>query len=243
MSIGWVEQIISSGQMPLPVVAFDDFNNLNLDEATFISAGTPGTETIQGLEGGVSQLSSGAAAADRAGYVFDLNWRPDRGHMTMEARVALITNVADAHICVGWTDIAAGSEMPFNIDGSDVVTAPSSNAACFVYDTTAATDRWFAASVNADTVHTSTGVFSDISSPYSTTPVAGTFQRFRITIDHRGNVIFYIDGVQVANHASAVVTSTLMTPVLLTETIAAAQLYNVDYLLGIGGRIREAAAI
>lgn len=106
------------------------------------------------------------------------------------------------------------------------MTATAADAVCFVYDTTAATDEWFAAAVDSTVVDTQSSVVG-------VAPVNGVNARFVISIGNTGeDIVFAIDGTTVATFTGDAGVSpdvTLYPYVAGYSTGAASRNISVDY--------------
>lgn len=210
---------------------FDDFLGDALDARYSVASGSDAEATdpaINAAAGGHVRLTTGdsnaSVAADASALTQELNWQADQGGLIFEARVQMdaITNV---QVCVGFTDVKADGtlELPFTIGGSDALTSTATDAACFVFDTGADTDNWFAAGVKGDSDAGPTDAGS--------APTASTFQALRIEIGTDETADFFIDDTQVASLATAVTKTTALTPIIVANsTTTTVRNVDVDYL-------------
>lgn len=180
---------------------FDDFlgfisGAFNLKVGTDGSAKAPEANLVP--TGGEAVFVTGAAgtgvAADGSIMVGKLPVRTSLDNLVFEARVKINTSIANISVNIGFTDNSMGValEEPFTIGAGDAITSNATDACCFVYDSDADTDQWFACAVDSDvddTGNATTGI----------APVAGTWQIFRIeTADDGSKVYFYINDVLVS---------------------------------------------
>jgi len=190
----------------LPSVKYRHFCDFDQWQ-TWVEAETPyvlnaGTDPqavdaiIVSAERGIARMVTGddgttpTMAVNGTQMTFHVPVQADSGGLLIEARVTLsaITNI---HAFFGLTDLTT-LEEPFAISSKDVVTANADDAVAFVFDTGAATDKWFACAVDSTTVDTGSGATSKA-------PVAGTYQRLQIGISADGaSVVFKIDGATIA---------------------------------------------
>jgi hypothetical protein len=190
---------------------------------------------LAGQVNGVVRLTSGDAgtgdAADASVLTLGLNWSAAMGNLFMEAKVKL-SAITAVRVNVGFTDVLATTtlESPFSLGASDALTSVTTNGVCFVFDTAADTDVWWACGVKADVDATKVNTGS--------VPVADTYQTLRIEIDLAGTATFYIDGRIVATVANAVTAATPLTPVIsVVTTTTATKSVDADYLEVSGDRL------
>lgn len=209
---------------------WDDFLGDAVDARWNAAAGTDPQAVAAAINvqaGGVVRLTAGDAgtgvAADGSVLNQELTWKANQGGLMMEARIKLsaITNVI---LNVGFTDTKA-LELPFEIGAADALTSNATDAACFVFDTGAATDVFHCAGVANDV---------DAADPPASAgqaPVAGTWVVLRIEITKTGTAMFYINDTHVATVAAAVTASVALTPVIVicSDTTTAVSV-DVDYL-------------
>lgn len=195
-----------------------------------------GTAAIAvGIEGGVVTLVTGTTSGNRAQLHAGLNWKPSAGSVRFRGRVKSLTAITNRAIFVGLTDTVA-QENPIEIGASDAVTSNATDAVGFIYDTDAATDKWFCAGVKADVDTALTAVNLDGAQAL---PVIDEWQEFGIDVNSDGDAVFYFGrdatgkgGLkEVARIANCVTPGTLLTPIVLVEArTTAAQTVYVDYL-------------
>ena len=151
--------------------------------------------------------------------------RADLGGLIIEFYVR-IDDVSTMSLQIGLTDNKAALEEAFQIDGADVVTATADDSVCFVYDTAALTDEWFACAV--DTTVVDAGVAAT-----GVAPVNDTWARYTITVSADGATIrFSIDGTTVATLTgdTGVAPGAILYPyVTASSKVAASRRIDVDY--------------
>lgn len=124
---------------------------------------------------------------------------------------------------------SGGSALTLTTDGSgtyDAIRSNASDAVCFVYDTGATTQEWFACAVDSDlddTGMTTVGV----------APTSGVYQVLRIEVSNSGNTVrFYIGGtlVKTLTNAGISASTNLYATVCINSTSISRYSY-VDYIL------------
>lgn len=223
---------------PKRLVVFDDFlgDTLNAD---LYSNPTKGSDAATvdfavlaaqqsgflrgtfGANAGASMATNGIAINGALQWKANQTAHPRR--LVLEARVRLsaITNI---NAFIGFTDQIAALEAPFTIAGGDAFTSNASDAVGFVFDTTAATDRWWLA-----------GVKTDVDVAHQLTafaPVAATFETFRIEVAPDGSAVFFRNGKQVGvRMANAVAVAISLAPCVTGFTQSAASATcDIDYV-------------
>jgi len=178
---------------------------------------------------GEYQITSGAnganCAADCEGIVLGTHWSADQGSLIFETRLHIDTAVANDIVFAGFSD-NAGLEMPATIGGADAVTGVADDLCGFLFDTTAATDEWFAVCFDATVEGTGSGATG-------TAPAAGVSQVLRVEVDAGGeDARFYINGALVGTiTANAITITDLLTPMIILDTNAAeSNVVDVDYV-------------
>lgn len=223
--------------IPRSVVGiFDDF----LYQVGFTEVDTPwilnsGSDAealdpaVAAAEGGVIVLTSGDAgtgvAADGSQIICSVPMQADSGGLVFEARLHINTAVTTVQVAAGFTDVTT-LELPASVGGSDAITTTFSNGCCFIYDTGADTDQWFAVGVAGDTDATGNGATG-------IAPAADTYQTLRIEVDDDGaGARFYINGtLEGTLTASAVAVSTnLYATVVVNSTTTTSRTVDVDYI-------------
>lgn len=226
-----------------PVIAtavtwMDDFlGDTVLAQYTEIS-GSDGQalQTIVEEQFGVYQLTSGdvgsGALADLEGVYLSLEWQPDQGSLIFETRLHLDTDVATVELCAGFSDDVSTVQLPFT-NSADTVTAVTSDAIMFCFDTNATTDEWWVNGAAAGTEATgiaATGVV----------PTGDIYQTLRIEIDDGGSDCrFYIDGALVGTLTANCVTNTdLLAPgvVISSGGNAGSNIVDIDYIYAAAAR-------
>lgn len=228
----WVT--VTSGSAVDEFVLFDDFIQQTLTEADtpwILNSGADAQAidpAINAQAGGVVRLTTGDAdgttANDGSQIVCHLPVTANLGGVSMEARLHINTAITTVSVCVGFTD-STSLEEPFT-NAADVITSTATDAACFLYDTDATTDTWWAVAVDTDvddTGNASTGV----------APVADTYQTLRIDIAPDGNTIYYyINNVLVDTRVAGGVSPdvALYATVIACATTTTSKTVDVDYI-------------
>jgi hypothetical protein len=218
------------------VSLYDDFLGDVLDDQW---SGAKGTDAegvapaiVAGGLNGICRLvagddNAGGMAASGSSLTQALNWKPSQGGLYMEARVNFVT-ISGVVVNVGFTDVLATTtlEMPFTISGT-TITSNATDAACFVFDTSA----------DNDTLHI-LGVKNDVDTAINNTAVVpgsggayANYLRLGIAIDASGNAEFFINGASYGVVANAVTASTALTPIIAVDCNAnATKTFDVDYI-------------
>ena len=109
----------------------------------------------------------------------------------------------------------------------EAITSTASDAVCFVYDTGADTDEWFACAVDGDTDDAGNATTG-------TAPVADTYQTLRIEVSSDGATIkFYINGSLVktlSGDAGVSPDVNLYATVIACATTTTSKTVDVDYV-------------
>lgn len=174
--------------------------------------------------GGVIRAATAATNNNRSSIAGEIIWRPNKGGLVLEARVAGITAVTSVRYLVGLTDAKAeaAQTLPASIAGSTLTTT-ASDGAFWLFDTGQTGAEWSCFGVKADTDTTV--------SKSGTAATAGTFVIVRIEIDAAGHANFYLDDAFVARKENAVTASGLLVPFVGVQTLsAAARTLDVDYI-------------
>lgn len=191
---------------------------------------------IVGQEGGAAVITTGTTSGNRAHLSAGLNWKASEGTLKFRARVKKITEITLCAMFIGLTDTVA-QENPIEIGASDAVTSNATDAVGFIFDTDAATDKWFVAGVKADVDTGLTAV--KLNGTTQDAPVADEWQDFGIDVNPDGDAVFYfgrdVSGKgglkEVARVANCVTPGTLLTPHVGIETrTTAARSAYVDYI-------------
>lgn len=184
---------------------------------------------------GVARLTTGDAdgtmAADGTQMVSHIKVVPNLGGVEVEARLKINTAITDVSVNFGLTD-STSLEEPFSIGASDTITSNATDGACFVYDTDADTDEWFACSVDSDTDDTGNATTG-------TAPTADTYQVLKIAVSADGDTVtYYIDGTLVAtlNNAGVSPDAVLYATVTACSTTTTSKTIDVDYIKVVASR-------
>lgn len=220
---------------PVHVAWFDDFigDTLNPTYAplvgTDVSGNVPSVALLSNSQNGIVRLaggdSAGTMAADGAQLVMgSRHWRADAGGLVFEARVklAVITNVS---VFVGFTDKFTLEAPVISAASADTITTNANDAVGFMFDTSMATDNWWAvgSANNVDAVSQNLGV----------APVVGTYETLRVEVSKTGAATFYRNGVPIGAQMNGAITpGTLLTPSLsiFPRTAAFGTQLDCDYL-------------
>jgi len=175
---------------------FDDFL-----QQTFTEADTPwilnsGTDpqaidpAITAAECGVLLMTTGdddgTTAVDAVQIVGHIPVQADSSGLVFETRLHINTAITNISVFAGLTDVTT-LEEPFSI-AAGAYTSNATDAAGFVYDTSATTDEWHMVAVDG-------GVDDAGCATTGTAPVADTYQKLRMEVSSDGATInFYIDG-------------------------------------------------
>ena len=217
------------------VEVFDDFFYGTITEADtpwILNSGNDAQAidpAISAQEGGVIRITTGdndgTTAEDGSQIVCRIPVQADSGEVVMEARLHINTAITNVAVNVGLTDTTV-LEEPFTIAGGDAITSTATDAACFVYDTSADTDEWFMCCVDSDADdggNATTG----------TAPTADTYQVFRIEVEADGNTVrFYIDGTLEGTLTDAGVSPSvnMYATVIACGDSTASKTVDVDYI-------------
>lgn len=182
---------------------------------------------VASTAGGAVRLTSGdttTVAESLSSLTQALNWKANTGGLFVEARVKLVSSIANVAVNIGFTDDLATStlEEPFSISGT-TITSNATDGVCFVYDTAQTNDYWHLQGVKAGT---DTAINNS-----SKAPVADTYALFRLELDSSGNATFFIDGVKVGTAANAVTATVALTPVVsVMARTTTSKSVDVDYI-------------
>ena len=211
---------------------FDDFMYSGAFEAAspwVINSDSSATDAavVAGGEHGEVALVTGSVDNEGSQIVGQAGWIANNGGLVMEARVKL-SAITTTNVFIGFTD-ATTIEEPGSIDGSDAVTSAASDSVVgFVFDTDAATDRWFvmASADGGTTAATGQGATSSA-------PVANTYATYRVEVDSDGvGAKFYIDGAKVGETTanSVLATDTMYPTVVAHNRTTASRTITADYV-------------
>lgn len=213
---------------------FDDFIQQTIVETDgpwIENSGSDGDAidpAINAQEGGVLRLTTGNTdgdfTKDGVQIISAIPVQADSGNLVFETRLHINTAVTTVSVNAGFTDVTS-LEEPFS-NASDAITSTATDAACFVYDTGATTDEWWACAVD-------TNVDDAGNAATGSTPVLDVYQVLRIEINAAGDVLkFFIDGVKVKELTGAGVTPTanLYATVTANATTTTQRTVDVDYI-------------
>jgi len=213
---------------------FDDFIQQTLVEADtpwILNEGSDGSATdpaISAQEGGVVRLTTGtgdgSTAQDASQIVCHIPVQADSGGLVFETRLHINTAITNVSVCAGLTD-STSLEEPFT-NAADVITSTATDAACFLYDTSATTDEWWMLAVDSDSDDTGNAATG-------TAPTADTYQTLRIEVDADGNTVrYYIDGTLEGTLTNAGVSPSvnLYATVIACGDGTASKTVDVDYI-------------
>ena len=215
---------------------FDDFIQQTLTEADGPWIENSGADdlavdpAISAQECGVVVLTTGdndgTVAQDGSQLVCHIPVQADSGGLVFEARLHINTAITNVAVNVGLTDSTA-LEEPFTIAGGDAITSVATDAACFVYDTSATTDEWWACAVDSNTDDAGNAATG-------TAPTADTYQTLRIEVSADGATIkYYIDGtleVTLSGDAGVTPDTNLYATVIACGDGTASKTVDVDYI-------------
>lgn len=212
-----------------PVVLYDDFLGLTLDSTcdwTSAAEGTANAVEIAAALSGVLRLNTGTAADKRNNVASSLNWAGSQ-NVTFETRVKTTTSDAGLLLVAGLTDAVdeGAGKLPFKDDSlaTGTIDAWADDAAMFGVRAETSDDIYALAVKAAGT---------PVSADTGTDLVLATWMTLRIQIDTSGNCRFYIDGVLVATHATAITASDPLCGFVggLITTGSTAALVDIDYI-------------
>lgn len=183
--------------------------------------------TINAQSGGVVRMVTGdttVVSASAQSLTHGLNWKANAGNLVMEARVKLVSSIADVALFVGFTDVLATTtlEEPVTLSGT-TFTTNATDATGFLFDTSATTDTLRAVGVanDVDATHVNTGQV----------PVVDTWHTYRVEVSTAGVATFYFDGALVATLSGAVTASVSLTPAIVAMArTTASKTVDVDYV-------------
>jgi hypothetical protein len=221
------------------VVFFDDFlgDTLNTDSYLIPTKGSDGQTVdfavLSGEVGGAIRGTTGDDAA--ASYAVNgiqlggaLQWKANQGNLELQARVK-ISAITDISIFVGFSDQVANLEEAASLSVV-TFTTNASDAAGFLFDTSATTDTIRAVGVKAD----SDGTHVDTSLAF----VADTYRTLGIRINSSGHATYLIDDAPVAYVADAVTATVALAPYIgVCSRGAASRTCTVDYVLVQANRV------
>ena len=218
------------------VRTFDDFTGKALDATNFYTTNsdTGGTAfVVNAQRNGVVRGGTDGTDGDITNLFKDpAIYRPNSGGpLVFEARVALITSIADGESFIGLSD-AATDETPIQVSTTDAQTDAATDAVGFCY-TGAGTADWKRAGV-ANGV---SGTPARCNIKGATTPVAATFQTFKILMNELADADFYINGTWQGRINVASTATVSLLPAFSIEGGGAARSMDIDYVYVQSGRI------
>ena len=205
-------------------------------EVTGLSENSGTAATVVGKVNGVVGLITGTSSGNRSQLVTGLNHKADDGTLIYVCTALNLTDVATRANFFGWTDTVS-IENPIELSGV-TITANATDAVGFVYDTAATTDVIYIQGVKAGAATALKAATNPVTGG-TYTPVAGTYDEYRIEVNTDGDASFFINGEYVGTVEDAVTTSVLLTPTALVETrTTAASTVYVDWFEFESGRDR-----
>jgi hypothetical protein len=214
---------------------FYDFVELALDATNLVTTNsdTGGTAfAINEQHGGAIRGSVDTTDNDITNVFTPPIWEIDEGgYLIWEARATLITSIADGENYLGLTDDDGTDENPITLSAADVATTNATDAVGFAY-TGAGTADWKAVSV-ANAVD---GTVTRCNNFGATTPVAATWQTFKVVLNSDGDADFYINGVWHYREDAAVTTSVQLGFGAAVQSGGTARSMDIDYLYMASGR-------
>jgi len=207
---------------------FDDFlgDTINLDNyvVNTDSGGTAFAINVQA--NGVIRATVDTTDNDISNIFGVVIYRSDSaGPLTIEVRAALITSVADGEVFIGFSDASGTDENPITLSTADVMTSNATDAVGFAY-TGGGTADWKMVSV----ANNSDGTVARANAKGATTPAAGTFQTFKITLNEDGDADYYIDGVYQGSEAVAVTSTVLLNFAVALQSGGTGRSLDIDYV-------------
>lgn len=209
---------------------FDHFIGPVLDANHWLvykgSDGGAAYPVINVQKGGVCRAVAGAGAGasmavNGSQLNGSLNFEADQGFLEMSGSLKL-SAITTSCVYIGLTDQSAALEMPFTLAGG-TLTSNATDAAGFLFDTSATLATWKALSVanDVDGTVTDTGV----------APATTAFDHFSLDLNAAGDCNFYLNGKLVATQAVAVTpTIPLCIVVAAFRRAASALSVDIDYL-------------
>ena len=210
---GAAAQAANAGD-PTFIGFFDHFLGDSMDGRWATDLSTGAAAAIVAARTGTLQLSTDTDDTDHATLALGLHWLVSRGFTVFEARVACNTAVTLRAVEIGVSDaVSETNGLAFSSHDATPVDV-ATNAAIFAINSAESVTAWSLLSVNAGgTPQRSTTTL---------TPVAGTFEKFKIVINAAGDVRFYINDVFLAEHELALATTALLTPWLSLVSLSGA---------------------
>ena len=192
------------------------------------------TPVILLRHGGVVQMGNDGTDGDITSLAGNVNFRANAGGgLTFEARVQLVTSIADGETFVGLSDDSATDEVPLTLTTTDTYeTTPADSAVGFCY-TGGGTADWKAAASNATANVTAVRCNNG---GKVTTPVLTEYQTLKIVVNEDGDADFYINGAWHARLDAAIPAATLMCPHFDIVGGGTARSMYIDYVDIVAGR-------
>lgn len=203
------------------VVYYDDFLGDAIRDEWNPVSDNGGTVAITAASGGTVTLTTSTVDNDRAILTQGLNWYcAKKPFVFAKVKVDAITTVG---LNVGFSDaLTEGDDhLAFEISGTTIVDT-CTDGACWVFDTDATNDYWhYCNTKNGTQAGTAYG---------TNAPVAATYVWLGVGLDTSGNATFYYNGNAVGYKASAVTTSTALTPFfgVISRAGSAARVMSID---------------
>ena len=219
------------------VRVFDDFERKAIDTTNLYTGNNDAGGTAFAINEQRNGVVRGAVDTDDNDitnlFKDPVIWRPNSGGpLTFETRCTLITSIANGETFLGMTDDDGTDENPITLSAADVQTSNATNAVGFAY-TGGGTVDWKAVSVNAGAAGTPTRC----NAGGATTPVATTWQTFRVVINQDGDADFYIDGRWHYREDAATAPATSLCPGWALQSGGAARSLDIDYVYLSVGRV------
>ena len=221
---------------------FDDFTDKALDTTNWWTGRSDagGTTPVVLLRhGGVVQMGVDATDDDVSSLTGNVEWaagltsaQGSGGPLTFEARLCLVTSLADGETFIGLSDDSATDEIPAVISTTDTYTATAATDFCGFGYNGAGTASWKAmASKNGTDV-----TMVACNQMGATTPVLLTYQTFKIVVNEDGDADFYIDGKWHVRLDNAITATVLMCPHIDIQSGGTARSMYIDYVAMEAGR-------
>lgn len=221
------------------VKTWDDFERKAIDTTNLYTTNVDAGGTAFGINEQRNGVVRGSVDAtdNRITNLFKdpVIWRPNQGGpLIFESRVALITSIADGESFIGLTDDDGADENPILVSTADVQTNAATDGVGFVY-TGAGTADWKIAAVNNGA--TPAGSPARANTGGATTPVAATWQTFRIVVNEDGDADFYINGVFQGRIDAATRATISLCPGWCVQSGGTARSMDIDYVFVSAGRL------
>lgn len=222
------------------VEVFSDFTERVFDTNLWFALDGSDPQATQAIEAGLlngaltvtsGDVSTGTVATGGSGIARGLLWEASSAGDTSPLQLIYRTRirlpaVTTMSVNLGFTDTTS-LEEPFTMSGA-TVSAVATDAVCFLYDTAATTDAWYAVAVNEGTLASAeTGV----------APAAGEWAEFEIVLNSDADAVYLIDGEEVATIASACSPEANLTPLaIVCNTTTTTRSMNIDTIYAGGPR-------